>query len=254
MTRTTYDFENRVAVVTGGVRGIGLAVVERLLQGGARVAVWDIDAQVLARQAEALGPRYPDRVIGLPCDLSRTEQVQAAADETRKRLGDPSILVNNAALVYPERACLDVPDEEWLRMYDVNVVGMHRACRALVPAMVTGGYGRVVNMGSAAGKNGNERLSAYSATKAAIINYTKVSGRELARSGVLVNCVAPSATHTDGLATVSEEQRKLIASWIPMQRFAEPGEIAALVVWLCSDECTFTTGATFDAAGGRTFY
>lgn len=238
--------------MTGGVKGIGRAIVSRLLQANARVAIWDIDREGLAMAADQV--EYPEAVLAVPCDLRDEASIRAAAAATEARFGNVSLLVNNAALVFPELPVLEVPPEQWTAMYDVNVVGAHRCCQTLIPQMIERGYGRVVNIASAAGKYGNERLSAYSASKAALINYTKVMGRELATTGILVNCVAPGATVTDGLAIVSKEQRDMIAGWIPMKRFADPIEIAALAIWLCSDECTFTTGATFDATGGRSYY
>lgn len=248
-----YDLEGRCAVITGGARGIGWATAQRLLRSGARVAIWDIDEAAIAERLWESGGMWSDRLAGFPVDVSSSASVQAAARDTRAALGVVSVLVNNAVVVDREASCLLTSEAQWTRMLDVNVVGAVRCFQSLVPDMVTAGYGRVVNMGSVSGKYGTEMLSAYGATKAALINFTRTAARELAETGVLVNAVAPGGTWTDGMARMSIEQRERIERSVPMRRMAKPEEIAALVAWLCSDECSFCTGATFDVAGGRSF-
>lgn len=249
------DMQDRIAVVTGAARGIGLAVADRLLRSGARVALWDINREAVERQAERLMREIAgSKALAVEVDLTSSDAVDVSAGRTEAELGAVDCLVNNAVLVRPEKPFHEVSDEDFLDLYDVNMVGIHRVCRRLIPPMMERGFGRVVNMGSTAGKNGTEYMSAYSASKSAIINYTKVVGREIASSGVLVNVVVPSATNTEGLTTISPDQLARIKQAIPMRRIADASEIAALVAWLCTRDCAFSTGATFDVAGGRTYY
>jgi len=244
----TVDLSGQRAVVTGAARGIGLAVAERLRDSGAAVSLWDIDgeeAAAVARKANAHHVRV---------DVTDAGAVSRAAAETTARLGGIDVLVNNAGIAGPNLPTWDYDPEAWRRVVDINLIGVFHCCRAVVPDMLGRGYGRIVNVASIAGKDGNPNASAYSASKAGVIGLTKSLGKELAERGVLVNCVTPAAVRTDIFDQMSEQHIEYMLSKIPMGRFGETGEIAALVAWLCSRDCSFSTGAVFDISGGRAVY
>ena len=246
------DLTGRTAVVTGGARGIGRAITERMLASGAAVAIWDLDAAAAARTAGELSARGV--VSTHPVELTDQAAVQAAAEATLARHGAVDILVNNAGITGGNAATWELAAEEWRRVVEVNLIGPFLACSALIPGMVARGYGRVVNIASVAGKEGNPNASHYSASKAGMIALTKSLGKELAGKGVLVNCVTPAAAKTDLFKQMSPAQIEYMLSKIPMGRFVDVQEIAALACWLATEDCSFSTGATFDISGGRATY
>ena len=229
------DFAGRTAIVTGGAQGIGAAIVERLRHSGARVQVWDLE--------------------GSPgVDVSDPQSVGSAADNALEELGRIDVLVNNAGIAGKNAPTLEYPVEEWERVLRVNLTSQFLCCRAVAPAMVRAGYGRIVNIASVAGKEGNPNAVAYSASKAGVVALTKSLGKELAQSGVLVNCVTPAAAKTAIFEQMTEQHIQYMLSRIPMNRFVDVDEIAALACWLASEDCSFSTGAVFDISGGRATY
>ena len=246
------DLEGRTAVVTGGARGIGLAIAGRLLDSGANVALWDVDGAAVERAARDLSGRGQAQDVTV--DLTDPDAVDTAAGATRRRFGAIDILVNNAGITGPNKTTWDYAPEEWQQVMAVNLYGVFLCCRALVPGMIEGAYGRIVNIASIAGKEGNPNAPAYSSSKAAVIALTKSLGKELAQSGVLVNCVTPAAVETDIFKQMTEEHIQYMLSKIPLGRFGAPDEVAALVAWLCCEECSFSTGGVFDISGGRATY
>jgi NAD(P)-dependent dehydrogenase (short-subunit alcohol dehydrogenase family) len=229
------DFKGRTAVVTGGLQGIGAAIVKRLQDSGARVAVWDLDGS----------PKV---------DVSDASSVESALKRTLSELGKIDVLVNNAGVAGKNVPTVDYPTEEWERVLRVNLTSQFLCCRAVAPHMVKAKYGRIVNIASVAGKEGNPNAVAYSASKAGVISLTKSLGKELAQAGVLVNCVTPAAAKTAIFDQMTEQHINYMLAKIPMGRFVEVGEIAALVCWLASADCTFSTGGVFDISGGRATY
>jgi 2-dehydro-3-deoxy-L-rhamnonate dehydrogenase (NAD+) len=229
------DFAGRNAVVTGGAQGVGAAIVERLKESGARVAIWDVGG----------APKV---------DVANPASVKEATERTIKELGRIDVLVNNAGIAGPSIPVVDYPIEEWKRVIDIDLTGPFLCCRAVVPHMVKAGYGRIVNIASVAGKEGNPNAAAYGAAKGGLITFTKSLGKELAKTGVLVNCVTPAAAQTAILSQVTKEFADFMLSKIPMGRFVKVEEIAALACWLASDDCSFSTGGVFDISGGRATY
>ncbi len=246
------DLEGRTAVVTGGARGIGLAIAGRLVDSGAAVALWDIDADAAKDAAGDLLGRGQVRDVAV--DLTDADAVDAAAATTQQRLGLIDILVNNAGITGPNKTTWEYAPEEWQQVMAVNLYGVFLCCRALAPSMIEGAYGRIVNIASIAGKEGNPNAPAYSSSKAAVIALTKSLGKELAETGVLVNCVTPAAVETDIFKQMKEEHIQYMLSKIPLGRFGTTDEVAALVAWLCCEECSFSTGGVFDISGGRATY
>ena len=235
-------FSRRVALVTGAASGIGAAVARRLLAEAARVASLDL-------QAEA-----PEGVLAIAGDVSRSADVNAAVARVEEELGRIDVLVCSAGVPGDSLRTVDVPDEEWRRVMGINADGVFYCNRAVIPGMIERGYGRIVNVASIAGKEGNPMAGAYSASKAAVIGMTKAIGKDLARTGVLVNCVAPAVIETPILEGITQEHIDYMVERIPMGRMGEPEEVAALVCWLASEECSFSTGATYDISGGRAVY
>lgn len=242
-------FAGRVAVVTGAARGIGFAIARRLASEGASVALWDVDAAALDRACGELGGGTPIIV-----DVTAWTSVQRAATETEDALGPVDILVNNAGISGPNLPTWDYPVEDWRHVLAIDLDGVFHCSKALVGGMVRRGYGRVVNVASIAGKEGNPNAPAYSAAKAGVIGLTKSLGKETAGKGVIVNCVTPAAVETDIFAQMTPEHIAYMLSKIPMGRFGQVGEVASLVCWLASDECSFSTGGVFDVSGGRATY
>jgi 3-oxoacyl-[acyl-carrier protein] reductase len=231
------DFAGRTAVVTGGAQGIGAAIVKRLEASGAKVAIWDVNGRDL------------DGKPGV--DVTDAAAVEAAARSALKAMGKIDVLVNNAGIAGKNAPTVDYPIEEWERVIRVNLTSQFLCCRAVAPHMVKAGYGRIVNIASIAGKEGNPNAVAYSASKAGVISLTKSLGKELAQTGVLVNCVTPAAAKTAIFDQMTEQHIQYMLSKIPMNRFVNVDEIAALVCWLASEDCSFSTGAVFDISGGR---
>jgi 3-oxoacyl-[acyl-carrier protein] reductase len=243
------DLKGRHAVVTGGASGIGFAIAERLLASGATVILWDIDAEAGRAAAAALKGSPVVRV-----DVSDFTQVKRAAEETLKVAPAIDILINNAGITGPNVKVWDYPIDAWNKVFAVNLHGVFHCCRAVVPHMRERNYGRIVNIASVAGKDGNPNASAYSASKAGVIALTKSLGKELTDTAVRVNCVTPAAVRTPMFAQMTQAHIDYMLAKIPLGRFGEPQEIAALVAWLASEECSFSTGAVFDLSGGRSTY
>lgn len=242
--------DGRHAVVTGGAQGIGRAVAERLLASGAGVTLWDRDAEELEAARGALGADAAAVVV----DVTRPDEVERAAAETAERAGAIDILVNNAGIAGPNAATWEYPVEEWRRVLAIDLDGVFLCCRAVVPGMIERGYGRIVNVASIAGKEGNPNASAYSAAKAGVIALTKSLGKELADRDIAVNCITPAAARTRIFEQMTQQHIDYMLSKIPRGRFVRVEELAALVAWLVSEENSFTTGAVFDASGGRATY
>ena len=243
------DLHGRHAVVTGGAAGLGLAIMQRLLASGASVSCWDRDAAAMAA-AGSLGPKVQCVTI----DISEHASVVEAVRQTLEQHPAVDVLVNCAGITGPNVPLWDYPPEQWLQVMQVNLNGLFYACREIVPLMRLRNYGRIVNIASVAGKEGNPNASAYSASKAAVIALTKSLGKELADTGVRVNCVTPAAVKTGIFEQMSDAHIQFMLSKIPMGRFGEPAEVAAMVAWLCTEECSFSTGAVFDISGGRATY
>jgi 3-oxoacyl-[acyl-carrier protein] reductase len=239
------DFEGRRAVVTGGAAGIGLAIAQRLGASGARVAIWDRDAA----SARAHGFSHVETV-----DVANAENVERATASTAQALGGIDVLVCSAGVAGANAMTWEYPLEEWRKVIDINLNGVFYCNRAVVPVMQRNDYGRIVNIASIAGKEGNPTASAYSASKAAVIGLTKSLGKELAKTGIRVNCVTPAAVRTAIFDQITQQHIDFMLSKIPMGRFGTVEEIAALVCWLASEECSFSTGAVFDLSGGRATY
>jgi 3-oxoacyl-[acyl-carrier protein] reductase len=246
------DLNGRPAVVTGGARGIGYAIAERLLASGARVSLWDMDTAALASAADTLSAR--GEVHSAAVDVTDDASVQAATRATAERFGHIDLLVNNAGIAGATKPSWEFTPEEWRRVIDVDLTGVFLCCRAVVPGMRARGYGRVVNIASIAGKEGNPNAAHYSAAKGGVIAFTKSLGKELATAGVLVNCITPAVIETDILKQITPQHVEYMRSKIPMGRFGKVEEAAALVAWLCSDDCSFTTAGVFDLSGGRATY
>jgi 3-oxoacyl-[acyl-carrier protein] reductase len=240
------------AVVTGGARGIGFAIAARLVTDGSDVAIWDVNEGQAAKAAAQLSER--GRAEALAVDVADAASVERAARETLRRYGRVDVLVNNAGIAGPNMPVWEYPREAWQKILDIDLTGVFLCCRALVPSMRERNYGRIVNIASIAGKEGNPAAAAYSAAKAGVIALTKSLGKELAGTGVLVNCVTPAAVETDIFAQMTREHIDFMKSKIPMGRFGKVDEVAALVAWLASKDCSFSTGAVFDISGGRATY
>ena len=246
------DLAGRVAIVTGGVSGIGLAIAQRMAESGAALSLWDRDATALARIAKELAAKT--KVHTANVDVASHQQVAAAVKDTASALGKIDILVNSAGVAGANAMLWEFPVDEWVRVHNVNLHGVFYACREVVPYLQKNGYGRIVNIASVAGKEGNPSASAYSSSKAAVIGLTKSLGKELAKTGIRVNCVTPAAVKTAIFDQMSQQHIDFMLSKIPMGRFGKIEEIAALVAWLCSEDCSFSTGAVFDLSGGRATY
>jgi 3-oxoacyl-[acyl-carrier protein] reductase len=246
------NLQNRTAIVTGGARGIGRAIVERLLASGASVAIWDLDAKVAEEAASELAAA--GKVVAVAVDVTALGSVTQAVAATVAALGGIDILVNNAGIAGANATVWQMDPEEWKRVLEINLNGPFLCCHEVVPEMLKKGYGRIVNIASIAGKEGNPNASHYSASKAGVVALTKSLGKELAQKGVIVNCVTPAVIETDILKQMEPYHIDYMLSKIPMGRFGQKTEAAALVAWLCSEDCSFTTGAVFDLSGGRATY
>ena len=246
----TGRFAGQRAIVTGGASGIGQAVAARLMAEGANVAIWDMNRDSIAAARKAIGPD----TVGTVVDVSDYSSVDAAAIAAQERFGGIDILVCSAGITGPNTPLADYPVDAWRKVMEVNVNGVFHCNRAVVPHMLTGNYGRIVNIASVAGKEGNPNASAYSTSKAAVIGLTKSLGKELAQKNITVNAVTPAAVKTAIFDQMTQAHIDFMLSKIPMARFGTVDEVTALVCWLASRECSFSTGAVFDVSGGRATY
>ena len=244
------DLKGKTAVVTGGAAGIGFAIAQRLAQSGARVSLWDRDERALKDSAAAIG----GKTHAARLDVSDEASVQRAFGETVAALGRIDALVCSAGITGPNLTTWDYPVADWKQVLDINLTGVFLCNRVVVPHMKANDYGRIVNIASIAGKEGNPNASAYSASKAGVISLTKSLGKEVAKTGIRVNCVTPAAVKTGMFAQMTQAHIDFMLSKIPMGRFGQVEEIAALVAWLCTEDCSFSTGAVFDLSGGRAVY
>ena len=244
----SYDFDDQVAVITGGAQGIGYAVAKRMIENGAKVVIWDFDTDLAQASASELG------ATALHCDVSDWDSVQAAAQQTENQLGSIDVLVNSAGVAGANAVVEEYPIEEWNKIMSVNLNGTFHTNRAVIAGMKQRGYGRIVNIASIAGKEGNPNASAYSASKAGVIALTKSLGKEAADFNIGVNCVTPAAARTAIFDQMSEEHINYMLSKIPRNRFVDVAEVANMICWIASAENAFTTGAVFDLSGGRATY
>jgi 3-oxoacyl-[acyl-carrier protein] reductase len=246
------DLAGRKAVITGGARGIGLAAAERMLQSGAEVSLWDMDAAALDAAAKRLAGT--GKINTCLVDVTSAASVTAAAQSAIGQMGQVDILVNNAGITGPNVTVWEYSPEDWRKVIDVDLTGPFLCARAVVPLMIERNYGRIVNIASIAGKEGNPNASAYSSAKAGLIALTKSRGKELAKTGIRVNCITPAAVETDIFKQMTESHIQFMLSKIPMGRFGQITEVAAMICWLASEEMSFSTGAVFDVSGGRATY
>ena len=246
------DLGGRRAVVTGGAQGIGRAIVERFLASGASVAIWDRDASLLDTVAAELASA--GKVIGCPVDVTDLVSIEQGRDATTTSLGGIDILVCNAGIAGPSFKNWEYPVDEWQKVIDIDLTGVFLCCRAVVPQLIAQNYGRIVNVASIAGKEGNPTAGPYSAAKAGVIALTKSLGKELATYDIAVNCITPAAAKTRIFEQISQQHIDYMLSRIPRGRFLKVEEAAAMVAWLCSADNSFTTGAVFDLSGGRATY
>ena len=244
----SYDFKNQVAVVTGGANGIGFSVAERLSKSGASVKIWDLDIEAAQTAAETINAE------AVECDITDWISVQNATETSINDSEKIDILVNSAGIAGPNDTVVDYDNKAWDRIISVNLTGTYYVNKAVVPHMKANGYGRIVNIASVAGKDGNPNASAYSASKAGVIALTKSLGKELADSNIAVNCVTPAAARTAIFDQMSQEHIDYMLSKIPRGRFVEVKEISSMIAWMVSAENSFTTGAVFDLSGGRSTY
>lgn len=246
------DLSGRKAIVTGGARGIGYSIAERLLQSGASVCLWDMDKDALAEAKAALSSSGD--VESVQVNITDEASVEAATQASLAAMGKLDILVNNAGIAGTNAKVWETPAAEWRRVVDINLNGPFLCCRAVVPHLLKNGYGRIVNIASVAAKEGNPNAGHYSASKAGVVALTKSLGKELATSNILVNCVTPAVIETDILKQLTQQHVDYMLSKIPMNRFGQRHEAAAMVAWLSSEDCSFSTGAVFDLSGGRATY
>ena len=244
------DLDGRSCVITGGASGIGFAVAQRVIASGGRVSLWDRDAGALGKACAALASGVHSRAL----DVTRADELDDAARTTVEALGRIDGLVCSAGITGPNMKTWEYPVDAWKQVNDINLNGVFHTNRAVVPYMLKENYGRIVNIASVAGKEGNPNASAYSASKAGVIGLTKSLGKELATSGIRVNCVTPAAVKTGMFEQMTQQHIDFMLSKIPMARFGLVEEIAALVGWLCTEDCSFSTGAVFDLSGGRAVY
>jgi len=245
-----YDFDGQAAVITGGAKGIGLAIAQRLITDGASVSLWDLDSERLVKAAESLTGKVHTQTL----DITDSDAVDAAAAAVEREFGHIDILVNSAGITGPNKTIWQYDAADWRQVIDINLTGTFLTCRAIAPYMRARDYGRVVNIASIAGKEGNPNAAAYSASKAGVIGLTKSLGKELADTKVTANCITPAAVKTEIFDQMTDEHINYMLSKIPLNRFGLVTEVANLVAWLASADCSFSTGAVFDVSGGRATY
>ena len=246
------DLKNRKAVITGGAQGIGLAIAERLLDSGASVSLWDRDEYLLKETSDSLSSKGTVQPVAM--DVTDLESVSNAAKTTKELLGAIEILVCNAGIAGPTAKIWEYPPEEWQQVIDIDLTGVFNCLHVVSPMMIDQNYGRIVNVASVAGKDGNPNAAPYSAAKAGVIALTKSLGKELAGYDIAVNCITPAAAKTRIFDQISEDHIQYMLSKIPRNRFLKVEEAASMVAWLCSEENSFTTGGVFDLSGGRSTY
>ncbi len=247
------DLSGKVAIVTGAGRGLGLAIAERLAGEGAGLIIADIDWSSAKEKARAIGGGE-GQILPARTDVSRWDEVQEMVRQAMVKFGRIDILVNNAGILGPYFTVEDYPEETWDQVIAVNLKGTFLCCKAVIPVMLKQGSGSIINIASVAGKEGNAKMAPYSASKGAIITLTKTLGKELAASGIRVNCVSPALLETDMAKAMTPEQRALLTTKIPMGRLGKPEEVAAVVKFLAGDESSFVTGQCYDVSGGRSVY
>lgn len=248
------DMQGRFAIVTGGASGIGTAICQRFANSGARVAVWDLDGNAGVSAAAGLPTVSGGAHIGVQVDVANDASVGSAMQRTLEAFGRLDVMVCSAGITGPNKVTWEYDPDDWRKVIDVNLNGVFLCNRAAVPAMLANDYGRIVNIASIAGKDGNPNAPAYSTSKAGVIGLTKSIGKETARTGIRVNCITPAAVHTPIFEQMTQQHIDFMLSKIPMGRFGLVEEIAAMVAWLSSEECSFSTGAVFDVSGGRAVY
>ena len=246
------DLKGKRAIVTGAARGIGFAIAERLLQSGATVTLWDIELPSLEKAKADL--KSVGKVFSVEVDVTRENSIKRGVELTYEHMGDVEILINNAGITGGNATVWDMGITEWQKVLDIDLTGVFLCCRALAPRMMRKGYGRIVNIASIAGKEGNPNAAHYSAAKAGVISLTKSLGKEMLETGVLCNCVTPAVIETPMLDQMTDQHKDYMVSKIPLNRMGKPEEGAALVAWLASEDCSFSTGAVFDISGGRATY
>ena len=246
------DLKGKRAIVTGAARGIGFAIAERLLQSGATVTLWDIEFPNLEKAQADL--KSAGNVFCVEVDVTQENSIKRGVELTYEHMGDVEILINNAGITGGNATVWDMGITEWQKVLDIDLTGVFLCCRALAPRMIRKGYGRIVNIASIAGKEGNPNAAHYSAAKAGVISLTKSLGKEMVETGVLCNCVTPAVVETPMLDQMTDQHKDYMVSKIPLNRMGKPEEVAALVAWLASEDCSFSTGAVFDISGGRATY
>ena len=250
MINYSEEFANKVVIITGAGSGIGKETAQRMIDNGAKVALWDYNQETLDNIQNKLGKNS----LSVNVDVSDEVSVKNAADKVRNNLGTPSILVNCAGVAGINASIEKTDPNEWRRVININLTGTFLCCREIIADMVNNGYGRIINIASVAGKEGNPNAAHYSASKSGVITFTRSLGKELAETGVLVNCITPAVIETEMLSQVSDEHKAYMVSKIPMGRMGQPNEVAALICWLGSKECSYSTAAAFDLSGGRSTY
>ena len=250
MINYSEDFNNKVVIITGAGSGIGKETAQRMIDNGAKVALWDYNQNTLEEIQAKLG----SNAIAVNVDVSDEQSVKKAADKVREKLGSPSILVNCAGVAGINATIENTEPDEWRRVININLTGTFLCCREIISDMVKNKYGRIVNIASVAGKEGNPNAAHYSASKSGVITFTRSLGKELAETGILVNCITPAVIETEMLSQVSDEHKAYMVSKIPMGRMGQPSEVTSLICWLSSSECSYSTAAAFDLSGGRSTY
>ena len=244
------EFKNKVVIITGAGSGIGKETAKRMIDNGAKVALWDYNEETIKKIQNSLGKNS----IAINVDVSNELSVKKAADIVRNNLGTPEILVNCAGVAGDNATVEKTEVDEWRRVININLTGTFICCKEIVSDMLKNNYGRIVNIASVAGKEGNPNAAHYSASKSGVITFTRSLGKELANSGILVNCITPAVIETEMLAQVSDEHKAYMVSKIPMGRMGQPSEVGSLICWLSSKECSYSTAAAFDLSGGRSTY